>query len=69
MNMPIEPRWLPIESAPRDGKTWVLAHRHGWTLPEIAVWSWHGYWQTMESSIEPTHWMPLPAPPAGETED
>jgi hypothetical protein len=70
--------WQPIATAPRDG-TWVLAHRAGdWTLPELVQWHQgvnHSYWQTMEygwptkssqATCGPTHWMPLPAPPAKE---
>ena len=59
--------WQPIETAPKDG-TWFLAHRPAWALPEIVRWSSYcgGYWQSMETSVEPTHWMPLPSPPTPE---
>lgn len=66
--------WRPIESAPRDG-TWILAFcepalipvllrfcsaSDGWT-DEIA----DSYGSVV--SYRPTHWMPLPALPGGET--
>jgi hypothetical protein len=57
-------KWQPIETAPRDGNSVLVVHRgndlkiaynggaNGWrTIP--------GAWQIM-----PTHWMPLPEPPA-----
>jgi hypothetical protein len=63
--------WLPIESAPRDG-TRILAYEDGnhyaleWCqeFPEPDG----GYWkcfcgQYVTITPEPTHWMPLPAPP------
>lgn len=63
--------WQPIETAPKDG-TWIWAY---W--PEAifedrqcpAVWEYHvdGYrWTDPADSkefVQPTHWMPLPAPP------
>jgi hypothetical protein len=61
---PVGEPWQPIETAPKDG-TWVLAHHHDWTLPEVAQCSGYtGAWQTMEAGIAPTHWMPLQQPPA-----
>lgn len=56
--------WQTIETAPKDG-TWVLVHRHGWYLPEVAQRSIYApVWQTLNHGVAPTHWMPLPAPPA-----
>jgi predicted alpha/beta hydrolase family esterase len=55
--------WQTIETAPKDG-TWLLVQSADWTLPEVAQWCRsRRYWQTMESNVKPTHWMPLPEPP------
>lgn len=60
-------QWLPIESAPKDG-TEILGHTDVGALVL--------YWDTLSDNPErwsdgmsryhrmPTHWMPLPAPPA-----
>lgn len=59
--------WLPIESAPRDG-TPIL----GWfenpfwpSAPGVLYWIDHngGGW-THYANGKPTHWQPLPPPPA-----
>ena len=63
--------WLPIESAPKDG-TLVLLSR-----PGAAVWqgNWVGQsgryvingwtrFNSVDIGWEPTHWQPLPTPPA-----
>jgi hypothetical protein len=65
--------WQPIETAPKNGKD-ILVAAPGFT-PELAWWDaedvwlkgWHcggGRSDTYGPSFEPTHWMPLPAPPA-----
>ena len=62
--------WLPIESAPRDGRS-VIWGRHSW-VPQQGHWANGpvflseydedvGY---LTPSFQPTHWMPLPAAPA-----
>lgn len=61
-------RWLPIESAPRDG-TWVFLYSP--TL-SIGLYPLVGFdcgdgWEFPAHKIspawEPTHFMPLPSPP------
>ena len=68
--IPVKMEWQPIETAPKDGAK-ILAYADGsmtvvywlecgdnWELAESGSWAESGEW-------EPTHWMPLPLPPAG----
>lgn len=73
------PKWRPIESAPRDGEMILLGDGKtvtaGFFKPEFdSVYPWihldsgtdnflNG-WQDRKHS--PTHWMPLPSPPPSE---
>lgn len=58
--------WHPIATAPRDG-TRVLVHDPLWGAvtaendgEEDDIW-----WETRSCKrVDPTHWMPLPEPPA-----
>ena len=69
--------WLPIETAPKDGRR-VLLWRHDDEL-EIGYWStsvWvsPGAWIIYEArsdtvELHPTHWMPLPTTPNAELSD
>jgi hypothetical protein len=66
--------WLPIESAPKDGRDlWLYVPKEE---PPQVVGYWIGdepmpFWQYREALVadvagwidSPTHWMPLPAPP------
>ena len=69
-------KWLPIESAPKDGTKIVLG---GPTWVDVGSWDdWYdqsapgwfsetnhnGY---ISAGLDPTHWMPLPPPPGSET--
>lgn len=70
-------KWLPIESAPKDG-TFVLLFVGGAFPVVIARWykpweNWHAGGLPIDPAREeyfgigsavPTHWQPLPVPPA-----
>ena len=64
--------WYPIETAPHDQRTWVIAvEKDGDT--HIAIWDTHPLdpsgedmelcWTDGYREISPTHWMSLPSPP------
>ena len=60
--------WQPIETAPpvRDQKTYAISYL---VTDGVEVWKseWLGEegWEPEDDwSTEPTHWMPLPTPPA-----
>lgn len=60
--------WRPIETAPTDG-TYVLlvSPAHGRVIGAHVggdVWHFFGVGAITGKSERPTHWMPLPAPPA-----
>jgi len=63
--------WQPIETAPKDGTEiliFVDGHREvsHFEAGETG-WPWVDYSGTSAWRIDlPTHWMPLPAPPASE---
>jgi len=67
--------WQPIETAPKDG-TPVLGYADGgiatvtW-IQSTTYGAWAGSWGLLLPGTDsenlmwwPTHWMPLPAPPA-----
>lgn len=69
--------WQPIETAPKDGTIidlWFGEYREtdcwwqeGCSIHPQAGWYSHalcyGYGDWFDESEQPTHWMPLPAPP------
>ncbi|WP_424441089.1 DUF551 domain-containing protein [Parvibaculum sp.] len=62
----MKPEWQPIETAPKDGTKILLTGPHDANGRYMEVC---GYWKDrfpvtwMDGHGEPTHWMPLPAPP------
>lgn len=62
--------WRPIETAPKDGRYILLLKPAWYHAPRwfVARWQDTGLtagWQHYYGP-EPTHWMPLPPPPAQE---
>lgn len=61
--------WQPIETAPKDGTEVLLAYPGG--LVKSGKWTLFGgayedHWadgKRPRFGSDPTHWMPLPAPP------
>lgn len=63
--------WYPIETAPRSND-WVLTVERDGEV-NVSIWGRHPLdtcgdmsmcWTTGYLAIDPTHWMPLPAPPS-----
>jgi len=59
--------WQPIETAPNDGTRVIVWHEH-FTAPCSARYyspssEWMMYYGGSSFKRQPTHWMPLPAPP------
>lgn len=62
--------WQPIETAPKDGQSllvWCPIRNRG---GRATVAYWDDYWSLThpggwaeDDDCDPTHWMPLPAPP------
>lgn len=68
--------WQPIETAPKDGtRIWVnragnpsqAGRRVWWGKVGVARHGWKVA-ASKEMRYEPTHWQPLPAPPAAQKE-
>lgn len=73
------PNWQPIATAPKDGR-WIILYCSEGDAPDgqlmVDYWeAFHpdvesemgraGVWQNSDG-LNPTHWMPLPAPPSQE---
>ena len=58
--------WQPIETAPTDG-TLILVYISGKGIvmaEKNGAWGWRSYPGRYSMAMPPTHWQPLPAPPA-----
>ena len=66
-------KWQPIESATIEGCLWVMLGHPDYHVSEIGYYNkrynvWvDGSDRTLFMPNGPTHWMPLPAAPKGET--
>jgi hypothetical protein len=70
------PEWLPIETAPRDGREVILGEPGDSYVGFYEAGGDYrrgedGWWAEMDrgdlltaKNMHPTHWLPLPAPPA-----
>lgn len=61
-----EREWRAIDSAPKDGTRVLVASHDFIVTAEFWVYEGTGLWRddNGESLPQPTHWMPLPPPPA-----
>lgn len=58
--------WQPIETAPEEDETYVLIWEKGLVRPIVGRFNQRKWTdETGEYDYQPTHWMPLPNPPAG----
>jgi hypothetical protein len=64
--------WQPISTAPKDGTSILGRTTDGYKYPIICQcvfgdgeW-WPDVWDSPESGLTITHWMPLPPPPEEE---
>ena len=54
--------WQPIETAPKDGRSFLVAHA-GTEFMDRAFFISPTELITVGGQYKPTHWMPLPDPP------
>jgi hypothetical protein len=71
--VPDEPKWIPCSERLPEKHVEVLAYSPYWGKIVVAMWGgefWLEQWtdDDLEQS-EITHWMPLPEPPEGGTDD
>jgi hypothetical protein len=69
----MQPQWREIdENTPRDEDKLYLACRAGAKIPGIVGWDddegWFWFNGMFKGPCQPTHWRPLPAPPAAFAE-
>lgn len=64
----MQPDWRPIETAPRDELVWLFEPHSEGGFMFAGITDMDGLWRNNldRRKQQPTHWMPLPAPPAGE---
>jgi hypothetical protein len=66
-------RWLPIETAPKDGSTEILAYHTGLFMGAMVLRWYDGMWREKKDGsglkTDPDYWQPLPPPPQTTTEE
>jgi hypothetical protein len=70
-SVPVPPGWMPIETAPKDGRTLFVVQGFNvkgrtttYTTDPYCVWpDERAGWIRWPHEFSPTHWMPLPPPP------
>lgn len=71
----IEMQWQPIETALKDGTPVIVFCPDNHPEEQVMCGQWYsyagGFWgiHIDDQRIEPTHWMPLPAPPENLASD
>lgn len=63
-------QWQPIETAPRDGTEVLIWNGTNCDVAHAAWFNDDGSpnWFNNDTTVEPTHWMPLSTPPQGGEE-
>ena len=60
--------WKPIETAPKDGTRVLVLHEEGFAVVAFKRrTAWRVTWRFEKLHGRPTHWMPIPDPPGGES--
>ncbi len=65
-------QWQDISTAPKDGTTVLCYTNDGYRFPMVCACAfdsgewWPDSWESPESALNPSHWMPLPPPPSEE---
>jgi hypothetical protein len=66
--------WQSIETAPKETRVLGWCPYEGISFPTVMAvvmdettneW-WPDTWEATDNPIQPTHWMPLPAPPESQ---
>ncbi len=60
-----ECKWASMETAPKDGTEVLLYCKDDL---QVGAWQEGWWWVLCEYTLQPTHWMPLPAAPPPERE-